>query len=167
MNAEQTRTGWLTDYLAELAEAIETHLRDARNYRAVCLMGQCPSAMVYPHVIGPDPVYSPHPDREPALIAWEAVEATGPITVVISWPATIYVTVEVERGVDLAGDVEWDARIVKSEVLAKDEGKDPPAGWVYDVRRGDLDAVPDGPEAGQAALAFAAEVQWPDPTLQA
>lgn len=166
MNAE-VRTGWLTDFLAELAEAIETRLRNARDYRWACHMG-ARGSFVYPHVIGPDPVYSPHPDREPARRAWDAAEADGPITVVISWPATIYVTVEVDRGVDLAGAVEWDVRIVKSEVMAKDEGDDDnPDGWVYDVRRGDLDAVGVGPEVGRAALAFVADSQWPDPTLTA
>lgn len=170
MNAEQTRTGWLTDYLADLARAIEDRLRRASNYRYLCTAGRVPAAMVYPHVIGPDPVYSPHPDRQPARQAWEAAEATGPVTVVIAWPATIYVTVEVERGVDLAGAVEWDMRITKSEVLAKDEGDDDnPDGWVYEVRRdgSGLAPVSEGASFAAAALAFVADSQWPDPTLTA
>jgi hypothetical protein len=96
-------------------------------------------------------------------------QADPPVQVVIAWPATIYVTVEVERGDDLAGVTgQWDVRITRAEVTAKDEGDDDnPDGWVYDVRRGDLDAVGVGPEVGRAALAFVADSQWPDPTLTA
>lgn len=87
--------------------------------------------------------------------------AAGPVQVVISWPATIYVTVEVAA--------DGTQRIVGSEVMADDSGVEEILGRVHDVRRVDagLAPVPEGGRFADAALAFVAEAQWPNPTLTA
>jgi hypothetical protein len=86
-------------------------------------------------------------------------EQAGPVQVVIAWPATIYVTVEV--GPD-------GPRIVGSEVIAKDSGVDRILGHVHDVRgAAGTAAVADGPEAAEIALEYVAIAQWPNPTMTA
>jgi hypothetical protein len=88
-------------------------------------------------------------------------EQTGPVQVVVSWPATIYVTVEVND--------DGTQRITGAEVMADDSGVEEILGRVHDVRRvgSGLAPVPEGSKFADAALSFVADAQWPDPTLTA
>lgn len=86
----------------------------------------------------------------------------GPIKVVIAWPATIYLTVEV--GHPDSPDDEWGLQIVGSEVYAEDN---PKAGRVHDVRGPMPGAVLNGPEFAEHALGYVAAAEWPTPELKA